>query len=562
MEDVTTTVTDRDLARRPQKGLGKPKESFRVVLVGVHGTHWMPSRYVHALLKRAGYEVHSVFFRETFEQVLHASPAELDLCVRTIKELDPDVVGFNVTSMGYVECQQIVARLRPKLTPGVPIVWGGTHCTLKWQQCLSDNKVVDFVCRGEGDDALLELLEALRLGEDANHIPNMYVNLADGVIENPPRPLYDNLDELPQNDFEDDNKHFIIQGKVHHNDNPIPLQKHTYYINTARGCPFRCTFCGNSALADKGNGKGRYLRRRSVESVMAELKEELRKNPKIDFIYFWDDVFTAYPKWVLDFAKAYKEEIGLPFFCYTHPEMITERIFNALADAGLERITMGIESGSYRVRSQIMNRWETDENIIEASRIQAGKGVMPTYDFILSAFETEEDKARGLELCLQLEKPFKSQMHTMTYYPGYPITVKALADGLIGEDDVVGHVAQRRRTQSLYAEDLKRNAYMNYYLLCGKKWIPNGVIRWMHDHKVHEKYPQALNRTVGAYRIPAKVAQLAGSYLRYFKHGHYRYMWILAKGYKSFVELHVKHIDTEEIYEVSEISDRYGAPML
>lgn len=562
MEDVTASVGDRELAHRAQKGMGKAKGSFRVVMVCVHGTHWMASRYIHALLRSRGYDVHTVFFRETFEQVLHATPEELALCVKTILDLDPDVVGFNVTSMGYVECQQIMALLSPKLPEGVPVVWGGTHCTLKWKECLEQNKGVDFVCRGEGDEAFPELLEALRQGQDPTQIANIYVNQPEGYLENAPRSLFGEMDELPRNDYTDDNKHYIIQREVYHQTNPVPLQKHTYYINTARGCPFRCTFCGNSALADKGNGKGRYLRRRSVESVMEELKEELARNPGIDFIYFWDDVFTAYPKWVMEFAKRYKEEIGLPFFCYTHPEMITEKLFNALADAGLERVTMGVESGSYRVRSQVMNRWETDENIIEASWVQSSKGVTPTYDFILSAFETEEDKQKGLELCLKLAKPFKAQMHTMTYYPGYPITTRALAEGLIQEGDVVGHVAQRRRTQSLYAEDLKRDAYINYFFLCGKKWIPNEAIQWLYDQRVHERYPQALITGVSAYRIPNKVGQLVGNYYRYLKHGHYNFMWILAKGYRSFIELNVKHIDKEEVYEVSEISDRFGAPVL
>lgn len=538
----------------------KEKGDFRVALVCVHGTHWMASRYVHALIDSHGYDTHTVFFRETFEQVLAATKSEIDLCVQTILELSPDVIGFNVTSMGYRECVALTREIR-KRGVKVPIIWGGTHVTLRYRECLEAHKEIDFLCRGEGDEAFPELLEALRLHTDSTSIPNIYVNRPEGYIENLPRPLAQDLDDLPWNDYEDDKKHFIIQNKVYHEDNPIPFQQHTYYINTARGCPFRCTFCGNSALASKENGKGRYLRRRSVESVIEEIKEARRRFPEIDFIYFWDDVFTAYPKWVLEFCEAYEREVGLPFFCYTHPEMVTEKLMNALAKAGLERVTMGIESGSYRVRSEIMSRFETDENIIKSSIIQAGRGIGLTYDFILSAFEDDHDKAIGLELCLQLQKPFKSQMHTMTYYPGYPITEKALAEGYLQPGDVVGAEDGQRRTQSLYADDLKQHAYINYYFLAGKRWIPHEVVSWLHKQQVHKKYPEALVHGVTAVRIPLKLASMAKNYLGYVRHGHFGFLGILMKSYRSFLELHVGRVERQETYECEEIHDRFGAPV-
>lgn len=554
MEDGSAGSLEDEL-----KGAEIPRERYTVVMVGVHGTHWMSSRYVHALLADRGFDVHTVFFRETFEQVLPASDEEINTCVDEILALAPSAVGFNVTSMGYTECQTLLQALNRRAERDLPVIWGGTHCTLRFTECLEDNKRVDYLCRGEGDEAFVELLDALRRGEEATSIPNIYVNRTEGFIANAPRPLVQDLDSLPLNDYSDHHKHYIVHNRVYHEHNPIPLQRHTYYVNTARGCPFRCTFCGNSALAEPSNGAGRYLRRRSVEGVIAELKAARERFPDIDFIYFWDDVFTAFPKWVKAFCEAYEREIGLPFFCYTHPEMITEELMAAMVSAGLKRVTMGIESGSYRVRSQHMNRHETNESIIEASRVQAGHGVDIHYDFILSAFETEQDKRMGLDLCLELEKPFQAQMHTMTYYPGYPITVRALADGLIEPSDVVGHVQQRRRTQSMYAEDMKRNAYINYYFLTGKKWIPNSAVRWLVDREVHNRFPRTLIGAVSAYRVPSKVTSMALNYLKYIKYGHWSYLWILLKGYRSFIELHVHQAERQEVYEVEEISDRFGA---
>jgi radical SAM superfamily enzyme YgiQ (UPF0313 family) len=60
----------------------------------------------------------------------------------------------------------------------------------------------------------------------------------------------------------------------------------------SRGCPFDCTFCCNHFIKNKYANSSKYVRYRSVERVIAECKEILRKYPTVKAFRFWDDVFT------------------------------------------------------------------------------------------------------------------------------------------------------------------------------------------------------------------------------------------------------------------------------
>jgi hypothetical protein len=113
----------------------------------------------------------------------------------------------------------------------------------------------------------------------------------------------------------------------------------------------------------------------------------------------------------------------------------------------------------------------------------------------------------------------------------------------------------------MYAEDIKRNAYINYYFLMGKSWIPHSAIQWMYDRDVHGRYPGALVKSVSALRVPMKLASMARNYLGYVRYGHFRYLGILLKNYRSFIELHIGSVEAQDVYECEEIHDRFGAPV-
>ena len=168
-----------------------------------------------------------------------------------------------------------------------------------------------------------------------------------------------------------------------------------------RGCPFECTFCIHNYTRKVSVGLGTYIRRRSVDHVMAELKETIRLRPNLEGIAISDDIFAPSRPWLQEFCARYKSEIGLPFVIWTFPRMVDEERIRLMRDAGLLACTMGIQSGSERIRRECYERETTDDEIVAACEIMARNGIVRNLDFIGdNPYEDEQDRHATLDLLL------------------------------------------------------------------------------------------------------------------------------------------------------------------
>ena len=123
--------------------------------------------------------------------------------------------------------------------------------------------------------------------------------------------------------------------------------------------------------------------------------------------------------------------------------MVDEDKVRLMCDAGLGFATMGIQSGSERIRRECYERETSDDDIVKACEILKRNGVGRNLDFIGdNPYETEEDRQATLDLLLRLPKPFYFNYFSLTYFPGVERTTRALRDGHIKPEDVE-HVAQK-----------------------------------------------------------------------------------------------------------------------
>jgi anaerobic magnesium-protoporphyrin IX monomethyl ester cyclase len=125
----------------------------------------------------------------------------------------------------------------------------------------------------------------------------------------------------------------------------IWLQAHGYFslnMASSRGCSFRCAWCAKPIWGNQ------YLQRDPAEVAleMAHLKQSF--NP--DHIWFADDIFGFRVDWVAEFAAAVKAVDGaVPFTIQTRADLLSDRMTEALRDAGCREAWIGAESGSQRV---------------------------------------------------------------------------------------------------------------------------------------------------------------------------------------------------------------------
>jgi len=296
----------------------------------------------------------SLLAREGFESTVVEAGAENVLAA--VDTSEPVVLAFSTMTANVDD--YIALNRQVKARCEVFSVFGGPHPTFFPE--MIEEEGVDAVCIGEGEGAIVELAKALSDGRPIDGIQNLHVKTNGRVVKNPVRGLIEDLDSLPLPD------HGIFERA-------IPRSLWRTYVHTSRGCPYLCAYCFNEPLRALYRGKGRWLRRRSVNHVMAEL-EAIKAGGLYQFIRFTDDLFILNPEWVEEFARRYRA-IGIPFSCMARANLVREPIVKCLAEAGCYSMSLGIEAGSNRLRNDILNRSMSKAEIIKACRIIRRNGI-------------------------------------------------------------------------------------------------------------------------------------------------------------------------------------------
>jgi anaerobic magnesium-protoporphyrin IX monomethyl ester cyclase len=302
--------------------------------------------YLSSVLRQAGHEVR-----------LAVATAEDPVAVA--REWQPGVVGYSV----YTGSQTYYRDLNLQIKEAVDVVsvFGGPHPTYFPE--FIDQPGVDAVCVGEGEGAMLDLVEALETGRPLTGIENWWFKHNGHLEQNPVRPGEDDLDRipLPDRDLLYEKDAFARQSGIKH-------------FITSRGCPYDCTYCFNHALAELYRGKGKRLRQMSVERVVEEVKGVQERYP-MQFVVFLDDLFIVYADWLRELAERFPREVGLPFFCNVRANLVTPEKMTLLRKAGCASVGMGLETGNPALRNEILKRNLSDEQIVEASRLIREAGI-------------------------------------------------------------------------------------------------------------------------------------------------------------------------------------------
>jgi len=414
------------------------------LFIGLYDTNLLGIRYLSSTLKSHGYDPKLIFVKSfNSYNVDEPTATEYELLLKTISELKPDYIGISIMCSFYLSVVHVIVEKLREMTQ-VPIIIGGAYATLFPEECL---KLSDVVFRGESEETIIEFTNALASGQPYDHIDGIATTTADGPRLNPIRPLIQNIDRLPHPDFGGENMYYINGDRITHGD--PEAASHRYELTTSRGCPNRCSYCSNSSIRDLYADKGPFIRQRSVEDVMKEIEAVKKRNPGLQLIRFWDEIFPWNKEWIKDFTEAYKAQVGLPFEIWGHPKLSANPGIKDLVGAGLSKIVIGVQSGCPKIRKEIYTRNEKQEEILECSRILSeAKVPMVVYDFILGhPFETEEDLKETLALCRSLAKPFTLQLHGLSFLPGTPIEEIAVSKGVKTWEEIRAEQSRPLREQ-------------------------------------------------------------------------------------------------------------------
>ncbi len=287
--------------------------------------------------------------------------AALDAAVRQAPET---VIGVTLRTSAY---PPLVPLLRGWRAAGKTVIAGGIHPTIDADGVLHDG-AAEYVVRGEGEQTLAALLDALAAGRTVDGIDGVSWCAGGDVRHNAPRALLENLDELPLPARDLVPMERYRAGPQHYRQQP-----HTSMM-ASRGCPFACTFCSSRSLW------GRRYRVRSVASVMREL-DDLRDRYGIRDVCFWDDLWGLQPAWVEEFCDAMRGR-GLTWSCEARVDTLTEPLLRRMAAAGCFCIFFGFESLD-ATRLQALGKGITPEQIAQVSRWCAACHIEVRANFML-----------------------------------------------------------------------------------------------------------------------------------------------------------------------------------
>lgn len=377
----------------------------KVLLISLCGYQSFTVRLLHSIIKKYAL-VKTVFFKRNVyvRDVITISEKEYEYLIKLVEEFEPGLIGISFRSPFLPITKEIIKRVR-KVSDAL-IMLGGTHTIICPEECI---KYVDMVCPCEGEIPVKNFFEK-------NSLDGFWVNKNGKVYKSHKRILTENLDELPVPNFENENKYYIERGRIHFGD-PI-YGCRVYHIMGSRGCPFNCSYCINSNLRNLYHGQ-KYLRLRSVDSVMNELNAIKKRSKNLKRILFMDEIFAlGNKKWMEEFIMRYKKEINLPFGISYRPDIVKEDVLKLLKEGGLDNAFIGIESGSERVRKEIFNRHISDEQILKCQKILKKVGIIGVYNLIVeNPLETVEDLKKGFELIIKFPRPFSFHIFKLAVFP-------------------------------------------------------------------------------------------------------------------------------------------------
>lgn len=324
---------------------------------------------------------------------------ELGLLRETVARINPQIIGITVNTPLRSQAKLVTGFLKEHFD--TPVIWGGYDPTVNPEACLG---FCDYACIGEGDQAILDVAACVEKGESFDHVGNLSFIRNGETITNKKVPLEGTLDDLPWRDNEPEGKYFIEDGRIEENHAALnDRDKIIYYTMSARGCPYKCSYCCEATLKDLYSGE-KFLRRRSPENLIAELVA-VKKRFGIKVIHFDDEIFAMDIKWLEKFAIFYKVKINLPFVAYIYPTRNIEAILTLMKRTGLFYCCLGLESGSERMNKGVFDRVYNREQFLLTGETLKRLDIKFYTDVITySPYEEEEDLRRTMDALVDLNE--------------------------------------------------------------------------------------------------------------------------------------------------------------
>ncbi len=426
--------------------------------------------YISSWLKANGHSTRLLYLCGRYRK------EQIDHC---IEDFRPSLICFTAVYSEYRFVADIATYIKRHF-PEKFLLVGGPQVTLDSEACLKS--AFDALCIGEGEEPTLELVQQLEAGREPKGIRNLWIKRGDGVERNSCRPFMEELDSYPFPDREIWREWIGDTGT-------------RQVLFMGRGCPFPCTYCSNHAL--RKVAEGTYVRYRDPARIIAELAEIRRQFPATREVYLEVESFSVNMDWALavcDAIELLNRSYDNPMSYGVNLRLTTknrfEELLPAMQRANFRFINIGLESGSERVRREVLKRNYSNEDVVRAVNMAREYGLQVSmYVLIGVPGETVEDFHETVRVLREAAPDFCGD-GIFFPYPGTELYDRALAEGLL---PAKLDMTMERRRATLDMPYFRRSDILKCYFLFDH-YVYKGLRPW------HKIYPRVLNKII--YAVP------------------------------------------------------------
>jgi len=328
------------------------------------------------------------------------------VCGTDHKKLRTELESFQPTIVGIgamtptIESALKSARVAKEVCPDSKVVMGGPHATFADKEILTDEKAVDIIVRGEGEETIVELSQQSPDLKKIGDIKGITFRKDNQIVQTTNRPFIQDLDSLPLPAYK-----------------YLPMKKYNITgrnllsIISSRGCPYQCPFCVASQMF------GAPFRARSPKKVLDEM-EWLRDEYGAEGVAFQDDTLTFNKARAVEICEGMIErKMKLPWGCGTRADAVTKDLVAKMSKAHCDEVMFGVESGCQRMRD-LLKKKVTNEQCENAIKWTKEAGIFVTVSVILGyPGETKETLQESLEFVRRAEPDDVWLCHA-TPFPG------------------------------------------------------------------------------------------------------------------------------------------------
>ena len=367
--------------------------------------------YIAAVLEHNNYPVE---FIDMF--ALEMSYDELKMI---LEKSSPHYVGITTDIATIIPAKKITGMIHD-LNPKCVVIGGGVNNSFYPNEIIAGG-CFDIGIIGEGEETIVELIDAIENGEDMGKIKGIAFRKGDEVIITDKRPVIKDLDSLPF-----PARHLMPNERYISN---VGKRNTITTMLTSRGCPFNCLFCT----------KETSYRRRSMESVVAEI-EHIKKDLGIDEIMFADSVFSVDIDHSIEICKEIcHRKINIIWSASTRVDCISQELLYWMKKAGCVRIQYGVESGESHVLKTLRKGITLNQVRDAVKWTKDAKLELMLHYMIGCPGDTIESIKKTIDLAVELDSDFATFTIT-TAMPNTDMMKLVIEMGIVDSDPFISFV--------------------------------------------------------------------------------------------------------------------------